>query len=131
MEVTEADHYFTDNNVKKEENPSVNDFVNAEVGVIREALEIIAIYGKSLKIEDDNKEAVTESIVETTTMAEDETIKAEAKKPETFEVNSKIFLNIKRGRQEIKFGYKWITRNFEIQHDFEELIEKLKNLQKI
>ena len=127
MEVTEADHYFTDNNVKKEENPSVSDFVNAEVGVIREALEIIAIYGKSLKIEVDNKEA-TDLLLDKTTLAVDETTKA---KPETFEVNSKIFLNVKRGTQEIKFGYKWISINFKVQDHFKQLIEKLISLQKI
>lgn len=124
MEVTEANHYFTDSDKKKEENPSVSDFVNAEVGVIREALEIIAIYGKSLNIDVDNKEVTTESITDETTMAVDA-------KPETFEVNSKIFLNVKRGTQEIKLGYKWITINFEVRKNFDELIKKLKKLQKI
>lgn len=129
MEVTEADHYFTDNNTKKEKNPSVSDFVNAEVGVIREALEIIAIYGKSLKIEVDNKEA-TDLLQDETTIAP-EVEEATKAKPETFEVNSKIFLNVKRGTQEIKFGYKWISINFEVQHHFEEFIAKLKNLQEM
>ena len=59
QEVTERDHFFTDPKPKEEENPSVEDIVDAEVEAFRETLEFVALYGKSLKFNETPDTATT------------------------------------------------------------------------
>lgn len=87
--MTERDHFFTENKpTKEEEDPTVEDFVEAEAEILRETLEFVAIYGKSLKF-NDTATPTTESIDITMTTASPE-VESET---EITQVTDKIVIN--------------------------------------
>jgi hypothetical protein len=92
--VTERDHFFTENKpAKEEEDPTVEDFVEAEAEILRETLEFVAIYGKSLKY---NETATTTESIFTTELTEVES------ETEIAQVTDKIVINTDEDSSEEK-----------------------------
>lgn len=106
--MTERDHFFEEDSDKKKEENIVEDIVNAEVDVLREALEIVAIYAKSLKInnETDIQRGVDENGVTLTPKTDEKT--------ESIDVKIKLNFYIVKGRHELKYAYPLFRRTFNV-----------------